>query len=199
MHVEELHSVALELHILAGILVKIGKRDLEQRLDSCGACIGPLPFGILRLLSYKERTISEIGRRMMITPATLVPVIDTLERGGLVRRGLDPRDRRRTPLSITAQGTDLLSRVPMVDRNDSLIRGLEAVGTEKSGQLLALLRDLVEHMYEDERRENGSSLVDLLHDSVREQLGIVRGQRDGAESPSSGLSMPVKVVQPSTP
>jgi DNA-binding MarR family transcriptional regulator len=168
---EELYPVAIELHILAGMLVKLGKRDLEQRLDSLGLCIGSLPFGILRLLEHQEHTISELGRHMMITPATLVPVVDVLEREGLARRGQDPRDRRRTPLSITKQGTELLSRVPLVDRNDALIGSLEAMGPEKSEQLLALLRDLVARMWEGERPEMGYAVVDSVHRSVLEQAG----------------------------
>lgn len=174
MSSDELRPVALELHILAGMLVKLGKHDLEQRLDSHGASIGSLSFGILRLLGHEERTIAELGRHMMITPATLVPAVDALEREGLVRRGQDPRDRRRNPLSITVLGADLLSRVPVVDKNDALVRSLEAMGSERAEELLLLMRDLVSRIWQDEHPDARYSVVESLRDSVRDQLGCAQ-------------------------
>jgi len=185
MSAEELYPIALELHILAGMLVKMGKRDLEQRLDSYGLCIGSLPFSILRLLSHGERTISELGRHMMIAPATLVPVIDALEREGLVRRGQDPRDRRRNPLSITSQGAHLLQRVPVVDRNDALIRSLEAMGPQKAEELLSLLRDLVARMWDGEHPGGAPSIVDSIRSSVMEQFSDSQAQGPQVAAPES--------------
>lgn len=171
MSCEELHPLALELHALAGLLIKMDKRDLERRLASCGTSVGALPFSILRILACEKHTIAELGRRMMISPATLVPVVDALERQNLARRGHDPRDRRRTPLSITGEGADLLARVPPVDASDALIRNLEAMGPEKSRELLALLRELVGRMWDGGHPGSRESAVDSIHAAVLEELG----------------------------
>ena len=46
----ELHAAAHEIRILANILSKVANRDMEQRLQTCGANISGLQHGLLRLL-----------------------------------------------------------------------------------------------------------------------------------------------------
>jgi DNA-binding MarR family transcriptional regulator len=87
--------------------------------------------------------LAELSRTLGIGAAGLVPVVDTLEAKGFVNRGRDPEDRRRTPLTITEAGRNVLAQVPAVDEEDSLVRGLAALGTDRSRQLLDLLRELM--------------------------------------------------------
>lgn len=140
---DELHLTALELRILAGIVAKIAGRALEQRLHEQGIAISGLQYGLMRLLVRQQHTISELSRTMLLTPATLVPAVDTLERHGLVVRGHDPADRRRTPLALTERGAAVLARVPAVHADDLLVQALAALGPAKCEQLLALLRELL--------------------------------------------------------
>ncbi len=146
MKAEELYPMALQIRVLAGLVTKLARGDLERRLESRGLAVGALPFSVMRLLSQQEQTLSEVSRTMRLTPATLVPVVDALERKGLVKRGQDPRDRRRTPLSLTEQGTEALAMVPLVDEDDALVGSLDRMGEEKGLQLLALLRELANQM-----------------------------------------------------
>jgi DNA-binding MarR family transcriptional regulator len=46
----------------------------------------------------------ELARLWQVTPAVLTGVIDRLERRGLVRREIDPADRRRLLLALTGEG-----------------------------------------------------------------------------------------------
>lgn len=149
---EKLSPTALELRVLAGIVTKLARRDLERRLDACGVDLGALSFGVLRLLSLREATSSELSRRMMLTPATLVPAVDVLERDGFVKRGQDPADRRRAPLSLTRRGAEVLAQVPVVDGDDALVRGLRTLSDAERQQLLRLLRALVREMAGKERQ-----------------------------------------------
>jgi DNA-binding MarR family transcriptional regulator len=82
----------------------------------------------------------------MLDPSTLVPAVDALERKGLVRRGKDPHDRRRVPLSLTERGTEFSGCVPLTDEQNPVVKGLQAMGDEQSHQLRALMRDLVRNM-----------------------------------------------------
>lgn len=145
-------TVAAEINILAKILSSLVKRDLERRLQCHGVNLGTLPYGVLRLLSCESATISELSRKMHLSAATLVPVVDALERDGLAKRGQDPRDRRRVPLSITERGEEVLARIPFVDPEDSLVSSLNRMGEEQSRQLLMLMRELVAAMSEDGAR-----------------------------------------------
>lgn len=139
-------SIAEEIRILSIVVSKAARRDLEQRLAEAGVGIGALPFAVLRVLKHQAMTMSEISRAMHMAPASLVSAIDALEGAGLVIRGKDPLDRRRTPLSLTEQGSALLKRIPVTTHQDELVRSLAALGDEQAQHLLSFLRYLVHHM-----------------------------------------------------
>jgi DNA-binding MarR family transcriptional regulator len=146
MQDEELFATALEIRILAKMLASLASRSVEQHLQAHGAPVSPLQHGIMRLLSQHQYTSSELSRKMHFDPATLVPVVDALERHGYVRRGKDPSDRRRSPLLLTEEGAELLARVPMFNRSDALVSALDGLGDQSARELLRLLRELIGRM-----------------------------------------------------
>jgi DNA-binding MarR family transcriptional regulator len=147
----EHHAMAIQIRILLNMGAKLATRDLEQRLLAQGLPITSLQHGMLRLLKRQQYTISELSRRMTLTPATLVPAVDALERQSLVTRGHDPSDRRRTPLQLTEAGADILARVPPVDDTDTVVSSLRLLSPEDQQQLLVLLRKLIGAMAQDEQ------------------------------------------------
>ncbi len=160
----ELHAAAHEIRILASILSKIATRDVEQRLQAGGVNISGMQYGLLRLLRDHPYTSSELSRKMMLTPATLVPAVDALERQGFVERGRDPHDRRRTPLVVTDAGRTLLERVPIIDNDDALVQSLIAMEVNQRQQLLAALRVLVGSLLNDPAH------VQALGESVQQMV-----------------------------
>jgi DNA-binding MarR family transcriptional regulator len=136
----------LETRILTAIVAKTAMRALEQRLDLASAGLSHSQYGIMRALSCQEQTISELSHRFMLDPSTLVPAVDALERKGFAKRGRDPNDRRRVPLSLTEAGVRLVTDVPFVDDDDPLVQSLNAMSDEHRQQLLTLLRELVQHL-----------------------------------------------------
>lgn len=161
----DLHPNAVEIRILCAVVAKLAKRDLEVRLEAQEAGISGLAYVVLTGLRHREATSAQISRKMMLTPATLVPVVDMLEQQGLIERRQDPTDRRRTPLFLTPAGSDLLERVPLVSDTDSLILSLENLGTEATQDLLHLLRRLVTSLYGDEQA------VESIAAAARTQCG----------------------------
>lgn len=159
---EEFTSRAEELRALIMLVGKAIMRDLDRRLEASGAGVSGPQFGVMRLLSQESATISELSSRMMLTPATLVPVVDALERKGFVQRGTDPRDRRRVPLLLTDAGAQAVARVAEVSETDSLTQALISLGAEKAQQLQMLLRELVNHLAADD------ALLDRAAIPVRE-------------------------------
>ena len=72
--------------------------------------ISPAGFFLLRLLVVEDGLRpGEVARRMLVTPATVTSVVDTLERNGHVRRERSYRDRRGVMLRITESGRRLLA------------------------------------------------------------------------------------------
>jgi DNA-binding MarR family transcriptional regulator len=80
-------------------------------------------------------SLSQIGERLQVTPATVTSAIDRLEADGLVRRLPHPSDARSTLAEITASGLKTVSaatselnerlfeQVPLSDKEtDTLIR-----------------------------------------------------------------------------
>lgn len=108
----ELGTIAEEIRILIMRLAKMGRQDILEHLETHGAGIGAVDYGVLRILLSSSYTISEMSKIMLLEPATLVPVIDELEHAGYVRRGRDPQDRRRNPIELTESGIALIHSIP---------------------------------------------------------------------------------------
>jgi len=136
-------------------------RDLDRRLDASGVGISGPQYGVMRLLSQESATITELSSRMMLSPATLVPVVDTLERKGFLQRGVDPKDRRRVPLLLTDAGAEVVARFAVVAGLDPLTQGLNDLGHEKAQQLQTLLLELVNQFAEDDVMLDRASAMNL--------------------------------------
>ena len=67
------------------------------------------PQYILMLVLWQDgsRTISDIARRLKLPANGITPVIDRLEKAGLVVRRRDPEDRRVISIHLTAEGVAL--------------------------------------------------------------------------------------------
>lgn len=141
---------AEEIRTLIFLVGKSFIRDLDRRLEASGTGASGPQFGVLRLLSQESATITELSSRLMVAPATLVPVADALERKGLVQRSVDPRDRRRQPLCLTEAGAAVVARIAAVAMADSLEQALAALGPDKTQQLHMLLRELANNLAEDD-------------------------------------------------
>lgn len=61
-------------------------------------------YAALRGIQDGANSPGELARLWQVTPAVITGVVDRLERRGLVRREIDPRDRRRLLLALTAAG-----------------------------------------------------------------------------------------------
>jgi DNA-binding MarR family transcriptional regulator len=72
--------------------------------------ISPAGFFLLRLLIVEDGLRpGEAAKRLLVTPATITSVADTLERNGHLRRERSYRDRRGVMLRITDSGRRLVA------------------------------------------------------------------------------------------
>lgn len=132
-----------QVQALVSIAAKMIRNTMDDRLAQEQTGITSLQYGILRIIEHGAETISVISKRQMLDPSTLVPAVDSLERNGLVRRTKDPKDRRRTPIEITAKGEELLARFPMLNEDDSLVIALSQISDKHQQELVDRLRELV--------------------------------------------------------
>lgn len=140
-------ALTLELRMLMGMMGRVSKQALEQYLAEQRIEMSMLQFGILHMLQEEAHTISDLSKKLVLDPSTLVPSIDALERKGWVVRGRDPHDRRRTPLSLTTEGEEIVRKLHhSVHESDPLNQALLAMRPEDQQQLLTLMRQLIAHM-----------------------------------------------------
>lgn len=158
-----LAGLAGEVRTLCAIVTKVARRDLERLLDRRNTGIRAIEHGVLRNLQDEEVTLASLSRAMMMTPSSLVPVVDRLEDKGLLRRGKDPNDRRRSPLSLTGGGQELMARTPMMDNESIMVGALGSMSDEQREQLLAALRSLVGHLTDEESLSGDGSQVKETH------------------------------------
>ena len=80
------------------------RRAQAERLAPLG--LTPAQERALRVITRSEQPprMTELADQLGIVPRSLTRVIDTLEEAGLVRREIDPRNRRAILLHLTERG-----------------------------------------------------------------------------------------------
>jgi MarR family transcriptional regulator, 2-MHQ and catechol-resistance regulon repressor len=75
-------------------------------------------FNVLFALKYKEHewTQSDLGKRLVVTRASVTSVLDKLEEKGLVVRKAVPQNRRIYHVNLTPKGLSLVNEVEPVYR-----------------------------------------------------------------------------------
>jgi len=140
---QKLSPAALEIKMLSFLFMKAARTDIARQLKAHGSGVNPLGFGVLNMIKHRPRTLSELSQETILAPATLVPVVQTLEKKGLIERGHDPRDRRRSPLHLTKQGEAMLAKISLTSEKDIVVKKLKGLGEKDVGELRRILRKLV--------------------------------------------------------
>lgn len=100
----------------------------------------PRYFGLLSLVAANPGiTQNRLARAIHLDRSSLVPILDMLEREGVVERRASERDRRVRRIHVTAKGAELLARLePHVAAHEArMVAGLTA---SERDTLLALLK-----------------------------------------------------------
>lgn len=163
------------------MITKIARADLEVHLKIHDSGITAIEHGVLRHLFHGVTSMAEISRLMGVAPSTLVYVVDGMTKKKLVKRGKDPKDRRREPLLLEKKGAVLFARFPKVDSRSTLVRCLESMAGSRRRELLTLLNELVKGLH-------GAERLHLQHDpevlktssavSHAEEVGVKRRRRN---------------------
>ena len=159
----ECMTAAAEIRMLISVLTKLTRQEWQEQLEASGLGVSPLDASLMRFLRHHPFTISELSKHMAVEPASLVPVVDALERKTMIRRTIDPQDRRRTPLVLTPEGERILEQLPGLTPHSAYMRTLDTMGEEKTMQLLNGLRELASGM------SGSKDFVTELSKSVRMQ------------------------------
>ena len=110
---------------------------------------GPQLWAIKIVAKSAPIKVTEIAREMYLHPATVVGILDRLVLKGLVQRTKSNEDRRVVEINLTEQGQALVDRAPEVAQG-LLIKGLEALPTEKLAQMSESMREMVKILRAEE-------------------------------------------------
>jgi DNA-binding MarR family transcriptional regulator len=144
-------ATAEQIRAICSVITKAARTDLETRLKQHDSGISAIEHGVLRHLSNGVTTMAEMSRLMGVAPSTLVYVVDGLTKRRLVKRGRDPKDRRREPLQLEKKGAELFANTPKMDASSILVRSLRDMPATRRRELLSLLNELVKKLTGPER------------------------------------------------
>jgi DNA-binding MarR family transcriptional regulator len=115
--------------------LELYSKDVEARFG----LTGPQLWALWELGQGGSLALKDLAAQMQLHPSTVVGVVDRLSGKGLVEREVDPGDRRRVRLSLTARGRATLRRAPHPAQG-RLVHGLRALSV---GQRKTIHRALV--------------------------------------------------------
>jgi MarR family 2-MHQ and catechol resistance regulon transcriptional repressor len=133
------HEAILNVVRTANVLSVKGEA-LFRRYDLTEA-----QFNVLFALKYKEHewTQSDLGKRLVVTRASITSVLDKLESKGLVMRNAVPGNRRIYHVNLTPKGLALTNKVEPTYRS-SIHRVLEAFDDKECQRLIRHLEHIRE-------------------------------------------------------
>lgn len=116
--------------------------DHSKRAERETGLTGPQLWAIKVIAEAEPIKPSELARRMYLHPATVVGLIDRLEKRVLVSRSRSQEDRRVVEIALTEQGRKLLVLAPEVPQG-LLVKGLESVSIRKLSRIAEGMEELV--------------------------------------------------------
>ncbi|GAA3409955.1 MarR family winged helix-turn-helix transcriptional regulator [Streptosporangium vulgare] len=115
------------------------RRGYGERLGPLG--LSPGQARALRVIVDSEPPLKmvQLAERLRIVPRSVTPVVDALEEAGLVRREVDPANRRSTLLVVTGEGRERYERVREARRRvaEELFSVLTAEQQDRLRELLS--------------------------------------------------------------
>jgi DNA-binding MarR family transcriptional regulator len=96
--------------------------------------------------------ITEIGRLLHLPPSAITPVVDGLEKKGMVTRQNSPEDRRIVLVSLTKKGREFFDNKQKFFFEKSL-RLVEYLGEEDSKEFIRLFNKAFEFMDEEFKKD----------------------------------------------
>lgn len=116
--------------------------ERSKRAERETGLTGPQLWAIKVIAEAAPIKPSELAKRMYLHPATVVGLIDRLERRELVSRTRSREDRRVVEITLTEKGRDLLLLAPEVPQG-LLVQGLESVSNRKLSRIAEGMEELV--------------------------------------------------------
>ncbi len=117
--------------------------EQSKRAEKETGLTGPQLWAIKTIAEAAPIMVSEIARRMYLHPATVVGILDRLEKQDLVARMRSTEDRRVVRVELTAKGRTIVRKAPEVAQG-LLVAGLEKLSSGKLKNIAQALDQMAE-------------------------------------------------------
>jgi DNA-binding MarR family transcriptional regulator len=94
--------------------------------------------------------MGELSRRMMVTTGNITGITDQLESEGLVRREVDPLDRRSFRVCLTSKGKSVFEQMARVHEG-WVIELFSGISPSDKESFFAILGRLKQHLNREEQ------------------------------------------------
>jgi DNA-binding MarR family transcriptional regulator len=111
-------------------IMKIGPPEIN-----CGINISRIHFGILAALHHNQSPITEIANEFLISKSQMTYIMNQLVKAGLIKRSVNPRDRRIKDTVLTLKGNKVFQQCDEYIKNN--VRSMFADLTQKELEELA--------------------------------------------------------------
>ena len=113
-------------------------RDCAERLKAHDLSEGRFVVLVVLFMAEDPLAPHDLAERVGVTRATMTGLLDGLDRGGLIERRPDRRDRRSVKIALTATGRDLAARVN-AEHSDWIAGLVRDLGEDDQAELQRLL------------------------------------------------------------
>ncbi len=118
-------------------------------------------YAVMRILNVEEgQRLTTLSEKVLKSKSTVTRIIDQLEQAQLVKRNLDPHDRRAQRVVLTGPGADLLRQVQAAHAR-SLRRRLAALDDHERAAFCRALKKLRASLAVDLGLQTSYDLEDL--------------------------------------
>ena len=136
---ETLHYTLLSVHTL------FQKAFLLRLSKVCPGLLPGQPKVIDYLMSHPDSFQREIAEGCLIEPATLCPILEKMERSGLIRRDKADGNRKNSLVALTEEGRKNGKRIRELFRTMEE-EALEGIAPEERRRLMRSLSQIREHV-----------------------------------------------------
>ncbi len=154
----------LDFENTLGMAIKLSSKSLERALDIELKGLHGLSGGqwkIILALSIKDGfSQKDLAERIFVDSTTLVPIIDSMEKKGLVERRTDPKDRRNNRIFIAGKSKSLVD--PIIE---SIFRIRKIVYKNIPEQDLEFARNILKKI-----TENAESYIAKSGDKIQQSI-----------------------------
>lgn len=113
-----------------------------RRAKKASGLTGPQLWAIKMIADMGPIRVSDLSKKMYLHPATVIGILDRLNRLGLIKKTRSRKDRRVVHVTLTKEGKKIVEQSPEVAQG-MIVSGLEDLSIQRLENISKGMRDMV--------------------------------------------------------